>query len=146
MLEGLQLFGQGILTYATPGAVFNVLWATLLGITVGMMPGLTATLGIALMTTLTFKMAPGDAIEFRTYKKGFMIAYLGDEDDDRKGQAPGDERYVPPMRGHYYDVVTFGSRRPIHRKHYTVETVRDRPLQYEVYNGPVQASGVSRNS
>jgi putative tricarboxylic transport membrane protein len=62
MLEGLQLFGQGILAYATPGSVFNVLWATLLGITVGMMPGLTATLGIALMTTLTFKMAPGDAI------------------------------------------------------------------------------------
>jgi putative tricarboxylic transport membrane protein len=62
MLEGLQLFGQGILAYANLGSVFNVLWATLLGITVGMMPGLTATLGIALMTTLTFKMAPGDAI------------------------------------------------------------------------------------
>jgi putative tricarboxylic transport membrane protein len=62
MLEGLQLFGQGILAYANLGSVFSVLWATLLGITVGMMPGLTATLGIALMTTLTFKMAPGDAI------------------------------------------------------------------------------------
>ena len=27
-----------------------------------MLPGLTATLGIALLTTLTFRMAPGDAI------------------------------------------------------------------------------------
>ncbi len=62
MLEGLQLFADGLLGFATPQSIFNVLWATLLGILVGMMPGLTATLGIALMTTLTFKMAPGDAI------------------------------------------------------------------------------------
>jgi TctA family transporter len=47
---------------ATPGSLFNVVWATLLGIAVGMMPGLTATLGVALLTTLTFRMAAGDAI------------------------------------------------------------------------------------
>ncbi|MEE9195327.1 MAG: tripartite tricarboxylate transporter permease [Alphaproteobacteria bacterium] len=62
MPEGLSLLGQGLLTFANPESIFHVLWATLLGITVGMMPGLTATLGIALMTTLTFKMASGDAI------------------------------------------------------------------------------------
>ncbi len=62
MLDGLRLFGEAILMFATPGAIFNVFWATLLGITVGMMPGLTATLGLALMTTLTFRMAAGDAI------------------------------------------------------------------------------------
>lgn len=62
MFDGLRMFGEAILSFATPGAIFNVFWATLLGITVGMMPGLTATLGIALMTTLTFKMATGDAI------------------------------------------------------------------------------------
>src|SRR3712207_4795892 len=45
-----------------PGELFNVLWATLLGIVVGMLPGLTATLGVALMTTLTFKMAADQAI------------------------------------------------------------------------------------
>ena len=50
-----------------------------------------------------------------------------------------DERYIPPMRGHYYDVVAFAAGLPIHRKHYTVETLREVPLQYEVYNGPVQA-------
>lgn len=82
------------------------------------------------------RLAPGDALEVVTYKKGFMIAYLGDEDDK---QAAGDERYIPPMRGHYYDIVSFGGGRPIHRKHYTVQTVRDTPLQYEVYNGAVRA-------
>lgn len=47
---------------AQPMSLFNVAWATLLGMAVGMLPGLTATLGIALLTTLTFRMAPGDAI------------------------------------------------------------------------------------
>src|SRR5690606_36894737 len=41
---------------------FNVLWATLLGIGVGMMPGLTATLGVTLLTTLTFSMPSDQAI------------------------------------------------------------------------------------
>ena len=85
------------------------------------------------------RMSSGDALEFRTYKKGFMIAYLGDDEDDRKKGPGADDRYIPPMRGHYYDVVAFGSRRPIHRKHYTVQTVRATPLQYEVYNGAVRA-------
>ncbi|MEM9221766.1 MAG: tripartite tricarboxylate transporter permease, partial [Pseudomonadota bacterium] len=47
---------------ATPSSLLNVAWATLLGMTVGMLPGLTATLGIALLTTLTFRMAADDAI------------------------------------------------------------------------------------
>lgn len=57
----LSLFGA-FADLATPGTLFNVLWATLLGMTIGMLPGLTATLGLALMTTLTFRMDAGDAI------------------------------------------------------------------------------------
>jgi putative tricarboxylic transport membrane protein len=62
MIEGLSLFAEALVGFAAPAPLFSVLWATLLGITVGMMPGLTATLGVALMTTLTFRMAAGDAI------------------------------------------------------------------------------------
>lgn len=40
------------------GAIFHALWATLLGIVVGALPGLTATMGVALLTTLTFSMGP----------------------------------------------------------------------------------------
>jgi putative tricarboxylic transport membrane protein len=36
--------------------------ATLLGVVIGMMPGLTATMGLALLTTLTFQMESGPAI------------------------------------------------------------------------------------
>ena len=42
--------------------IVYTLGATLVGILIGCMPGLSATLGIALMTTLTIKMAPNDAI------------------------------------------------------------------------------------
>jgi putative tricarboxylic transport membrane protein len=61
-MEGLAQLGQALAGFMTAGALLNVAWATLLGIVVGALPGLTATLGVALLTTLTFKMAAGDAI------------------------------------------------------------------------------------
>ncbi|HEU4922063.1 MAG TPA: tripartite tricarboxylate transporter permease, partial [Burkholderiales bacterium] len=45
-----------------PWQLLYALGATLSGIVIGILPGLSATLGIALMTTLTVKMAPTDAI------------------------------------------------------------------------------------
>ncbi|HEX7003605.1 MAG TPA: tripartite tricarboxylate transporter permease [Trueperaceae bacterium] len=62
MLEGLTYFLQAILDLLRFEPLFHVAWATILGITVGMLPGLTATLGVALMTTLTLGMAPEYAI------------------------------------------------------------------------------------
>ena len=61
-MEGLRLFAEALAGFLNAGDLFNVAWATLLGIVVGALPGLTATLGIALLTTLTFKMGAGDAI------------------------------------------------------------------------------------
>ena len=62
MSENLAMLGEALLGFMTPTALFHVAWATLLGVIVGARPGLTATLGVALMTTLTFKMAAEDAI------------------------------------------------------------------------------------
>ncbi len=61
-MEGLQYFAEAFVGFLSWGNLFNILWATLLGIVIGMLPGLTATLGLALLTTLTFNMAVGDAI------------------------------------------------------------------------------------
>ncbi len=61
-MEGLGQLIAALAALMHWSPLFSVLWATLLGITVGMMPGLTATLGVALMTTLTFRMEAGDAI------------------------------------------------------------------------------------
>jgi hypothetical protein len=88
-------------------------------------------------------LEPGDGVEIITYKKGFQIAYLGEEAED-PGKSPGaagdEERYVPPMRGHFYDVVTFQGDLPMLEKRYTVHMPEDKPLQYSLYNGEVMSS------
>jgi len=62
MFESLGLFGAALVGFLTPATIFNVFWATFLGIVIGALPGLTATMGVALMTTLTIKMDPSQAI------------------------------------------------------------------------------------
>ena len=62
MFEGIQMFMDAVGDFLHPKIIFDVLWSTQLGIIVGMLPGLTATMGVALMTTLTFKMAASNAV------------------------------------------------------------------------------------
>ena len=61
-MEGLYALGRSIASFVAFWPIVYTLGATLVGILIGCMPGLSATLGIALMTTLTIKMAPNDAI------------------------------------------------------------------------------------
>jgi putative tricarboxylic transport membrane protein len=61
-MEGLLLLGQSIIGLANPLQIAIALGATLAGILIGLLPGLSATLGIALFTTLTVAMAPTSAI------------------------------------------------------------------------------------
>ncbi len=71
MLDGLFMLGQGLAHFLTPASLFNVIWATLLGLAIGILPGLTATMGVALLVTLTYKMLPDQAI------LTLMCVYLG---------------------------------------------------------------------
>jgi putative tricarboxylic transport membrane protein len=71
MFDGLIYLGQGIVHFLTPMSLFNVAWATLLGIVIGALPGLTATMGVALLVTLTYKMPPDQAI------LSLMCIYVG---------------------------------------------------------------------
>ncbi|MCB1356774.1 MAG: tripartite tricarboxylate transporter permease, partial [Maritimibacter sp.] len=48
--------------FTQPIMLFHVAWATLLGIFIGSLPGLTATMGVALLTTLTYSMDRDAAI------------------------------------------------------------------------------------
>jgi putative tricarboxylic transport membrane protein len=61
-MEGLALLAHSLAGLAGPWQVLYALGATLAGMVIGLLPGLSATLGIALFTTLTLKMAPTDAI------------------------------------------------------------------------------------
>ena len=80
----------------------------------------------------------GDAVEFISYTKGFLIAYLGGE--GANGTDSDEERFIPPMRGHFYDVVTFQETLPALEIDYIVRLSREQPLQYTVYNGEVYSS------
>ena len=71
MFEGLAYLGQGIAAILTPLSILNVAWATLLGITIGILPGLTATMGVALLVTFTYPMPPDQAI------LTLMCVYIG---------------------------------------------------------------------
>ena len=106
----------------------------------------------------------GDAVEIKTYKKGFEIAYLAGEFDGRWSvpgaagipRVPGislagksdkhdateedDSRYAPPMQGHFYDVVIFQGGHPIKEKRYDLHVPINKPVQYEVYNGTLFSS------
>jgi putative tricarboxylic transport membrane protein len=62
MLDSLAQFGGALAHLLSGWGVLNVFWATLLGIVIGALPGLTATMGVALMTTLTFTMPHEQAI------------------------------------------------------------------------------------
>lgn len=71
MFDGVQMLGQSFAALVTPSSLLLALAATLLGIVVGMIPGLSATLVISLLTTLTIKMPPTTAILI------LVCAYVG---------------------------------------------------------------------
>jgi uncharacterized protein DUF3857/transglutaminase superfamily protein len=77
------------------------------------------------------RLEPGDAIEVKLFKKGFTYALLYNEDDDK---------YIPPMRGHFYDIVPFWSSDPLLTKYYSVSVPEDKLIQYKFYNGEVESS------
>ncbi|MHC4942290.1 MAG: DUF3857 domain-containing transglutaminase family protein [Planctomycetota bacterium] len=78
------------------------------------------------------RLEEGDGLFVESFRKGFTYALLHDKEDD--------ERFIPPMRGHYYDIVNFYDSHPVMERTYTALLPKDKPVQYEVYNGEVAAS------
>jgi putative tricarboxylic transport membrane protein len=62
MLEGLSDLGRAYLAVLNPSSILFGLAGSLTGVLVGCLPGLSATLCIALLTTLTIKLPANDAI------------------------------------------------------------------------------------
>jgi hypothetical protein len=77
------------------------------------------------------RLEPGDAVEVFLFKKGYTYALLGGQDDE--------EKYIPPMRGHYYDIVEFWSEEPVLEKVYTLRVPQSKTVQYEFFNGEVRS-------
>ena len=72
------------------------------------------------------RLEPGDALEVSLFRKGFTYALL---------QADEDDKYIPPMRGHFYDIVEFWNINPVLTKVYQVTVPKNKSLQYKFYNG-----------
>ncbi len=77
------------------------------------------------------RLEPGDAVEIELFKKGFTYALL---------QADDEERFIPPMKGHFYDIVPFYNDFPVLEKVYILSVPADKVLQYEFYNGECSVS------
>jgi len=75
------------------------------------------------------RLEPGDGVWIKTYQKGFTYALLGAD------AAQEDDRYVPPMKGHFYDIVPFYSGVPLRVKSYKVLMPAAKKVQFEMYNG-----------
>ena len=62
MFQGLIAFGNSLASFLTLESIVFVLASSLVGVIIGALPGLTATMGVALMTTLTIKLPSSQAI------------------------------------------------------------------------------------
>lgn len=78
-------------------------------------------------------LKPGDIISYKIDKKGFTYALLGASDED-------DSRFIPPMRGQFYDIVPFWVSEPTLRKVYKVRVPMEKELQFQFYQGECSSS------
>mgnify|MGYP002247267505 FL=1 len=67
-------------------------------------------------------------MEYEIAKKGFTYALL---------TAGDDERFIPPMRGQFYDIVPFWATEPTVRKVYRVSMPMEKELQFQFYQANV---------
>ncbi len=78
------------------------------------------------------RLQPGDIVEYEIAKKGFTYALLTAGDDE--------ERFIPPMRGQFYDIVPFWTTEPTMRKVYQVSMPMEKELQFQFYQGECTSS------
>jgi hypothetical protein len=104
------------------------------------------------------RLEVNDGIEVATFRKGFSYALLGGSatpgSDAGSGGGPGntagagtvlpdtlgDARFVPPMKGEFFDIVRFQTTVPILEMEYRLFLPAGKRLQSEVYNGPLYAA------
>ncbi len=78
-------------------------------------------------------LQPGDIVDYEIAKKGFTYALLAAGNED-------ESRFIPPMRGQFYDIVPFWSSTPTVRKVYVVSIPMEKELQFQFYQGECASS------
>lgn len=77
---------------------------------------------------------PGDIIDYQIDKKGFTYALLA------SGTGDDESRFIPPMRGQFYDIVPFWATEPTVRKVYKVNIPMEKEMQFQFYQGECTSS------
>ncbi|MBI4648270.1 MAG: DUF3857 and transglutaminase domain-containing protein [Bacteroidia bacterium] len=77
------------------------------------------------------RLEPEEHVEISVFRKGFTYALLQPDDD---------ERYIPPMRGHFYDIVEFWNEAPVIEKVYNIYIPDSKTVRYQFYNGLVDTA------
>lgn len=84
------------------------------------------------------RLQPGDTIDYKIMKKGFTYALLTTPNDD--------DRFVPPMKGQFYDIVPFWCSEPVFKKVYRVSLPQEKELKFQFYQGECLSSVDSKDS
>ncbi len=88
------------------------------------------------------RLRVNDGIEVTLFRKGYSYALLEQAGSDAAvgsdiATDAGDEKYIPPMPGEYFDIVLFQGSVPIVERRYELVMPPDKRLHSEVYNGPL---------
>lgn len=81
-------------------------------------------------------LEPGDSVVWSVRRVGFQMGYLG---------AEGEERFIPPQRGEFYEIFQFGDSIPVMEQWFLVSCPQGKPAQVGVYNGEVTSRQVLRD-
>ncbi len=79
------------------------------------------------------RLEAGDVVEYEISKKGFTYALLTGAEDD-------ESRFIPPMRGQFYDIVPFWVSEPTVRKVYKLSIPMEKEIQFEFFQGECASS------
>ncbi len=98
-------------------------------------------------------LEPGDIVEYEIAKKGFTYALLASEagggsaasavgyaGEASAADGEDDSRFIPPMRGQFYDIVPFWCADPTVRKVYRVSFPMEKDVQFQFYQGECTSS------
>lgn len=82
----------------------------------------------------------GDIVDYEISKRGFTYALLSGSLLEEGGESEDDSRFIPPMKGEFYDIVPFWCSVPTVRKVYRLSIPDEKEIQFEFYNGECSSS------
>lgn len=101
-------------------------------------------------------LEPGDVIDYEIHKRGFTYALLQNASGNTASGNIGcgaplsvhsnsadekeEDRFIPPMKGEFYDIVPFWSTMPTLYKIYRISIPRERDMQYQFFQGTCTTS------